>query len=159
MSIDSAALRSVLSAYATGVAVAMAVLPDGQRVGMTINSFTSVSLDPPLVLFCLDKHAVACPVFEKADVFSINVLASEQEDVSRAYARRGQGDERWQAGAVVTGESGALILETALATLECVRHAIYDGGDHHIIVGRVVGMGRREGAPLLYWNSAYRRLP
>ena len=158
MSIDPRALRSVLSTYATGVAVATAALPDGRRAGLTINSFTSVSLEPPLVLFCLEKRAAAFPVFSAASGFAMNILGAEQEAVSRAFATRGQGEERWQGVALRQGQQEAPLLDSALAVLECSHHVQHDGGDHVIFVGQVVNMAQREGAPLLYWHSGYRSL-
>lgn len=153
---DSRAFRTVLSAYATGVTVATAGMPDGARVGLTINSFTSVSLDPPLVLFCLDKHSSALPIFTESLGFTVNVLRANQAEISQGFAKRGQGDERWQDLSLTSGQiNAAPILEDSLAWLECVHHAQYDGGDHLILVGRVVNMARSEGNPLLYWNSGY----
>lgn len=153
---DARAFRTVLSSYATGVTVATAALPDGTRVGLTINSFTSVSLDPPLVLFCLDKQSSSLPVFTESLGFTVNVLRANQVEISQAFARRGQGEERWQDLALSTGQSnGAPVLDDSLAWLECVHHAQYEGGDHLILVGRVVNMARSEGNPLLYWNSGY----
>lgn len=150
--------RQVMSSFATGVTVATAALPDGTRAGITVNSFTSVSLDPPLVLFCLDKRALSHPVFSHAKGYAINVLRAEQEDIARAFAVPGQGPERWQHGSYTAGQSGAPLLEDSLATIDCSMHASYDGGDHVILVGRVLGLSKREGQPLLYWHSGYRHL-
>jgi len=158
MMIKSEDFRAVMSAYGTGVTVATAALPDGTRVGLTVNSFTSVSLDPPLVLFCLDKRAASLSVFNQAEGFAINILHAEQEAVSRAFAQRGQGPERWQGVALETWQSGAPVLTQALASIDCARHALHDAGDHVIVVGRVLQLRRGQGQPLLYWNSQYQRL-
>lgn len=148
--------RKVMSSFATGVTIATAALPDGTRAGLTVNSFTSVSLDPPLVLFCLDKRALSYGVFSKAAGYAINILTAQQEHVARAFAVPGQGPERWEHGQFIPGESGAPVLLDTLATIDCSLHAQHDGGDHAVMVGRVLSMSSREGVPLLYWHSGYR---
>ena len=156
---DPRSFRSVMASFATGVTVATAALPDGTRAGITVNSFTSVSLEPPLVLFCIGKHALAWPVFHRAPGFSINVLSAQQEHVARAFAVPGQGPERWEHGSFTTATGGqAPVLEGALAHIECVQHGHHEAGDHMILIGRVVAMNRQEGEPLLYWHSGYRHL-
>lgn len=156
---DPRTFRSVMASFATGVAVATAALPDGTKAGITVNSFTSVSLDPPLVLFCMGRHALAWPVFHKAPGFAISVLTGQQEHIARAFAVPGQGPERWQHGSFATAAgSHAPLLTDALATIDCVAHARHDAGDHVILIGRVVHMNRSEGEPLLYWHSTYRHL-
>lgn len=156
---DPRDFRKVMGSFATGVAVATASLPDGRRVGLTINSFTSVSLDPPLVLFCLVRSSVAAPIFLQAAGFSINILTQEQEALSRAFAVPGQGGERWQAVEVTPGRSGGLLISPTLAQVDCQRHAVHEAGDHYIILGRVLGLqADMEQKPLLYWRSGYREI-
>lgn len=158
MSIKSEDFRAVMGSYATGVTVATTALADGQRAGLTVNSFTSVSLEPPLVLFCLDKKAAAHPIFSAASGYAINVLTAAQEPLSRAFAQRGQGPERWQGVTTEIWTSGAPIITGCLANLDCQIEARHDGGDHTIFVGRVLRLQRQEGQPLLYWGSRYRQL-
>lgn len=148
--------RSVMSSFATGVTIATAGLADGSRVGITVNSFTSVSLDPPLVMFCIDKRAMSLPVFKEASGYAINVLTVQQEHIARAFAVPGQGQERWTHGVFTEGSNGAPLLEGALATIDCAHYAQHEGGDHVLLVGRVMVMSRHEGQPLIYWNSGYR---
>ncbi len=147
--------RSVMGSFATGVTIATAALPDGTKAGVTVNSFTSVSLSPPLVMFCLDKRALSYQVFHKAKGYAINVLSAEQEHISRAFAVPGQGPERWSHGTYSVGESGSPLLDDTLATIDCSLYAQHDAGDHVILVGQVLTLSRREGKPLLYWNSGY----
>jgi flavin reductase (DIM6/NTAB) family NADH-FMN oxidoreductase RutF len=158
MSIKSEDFRAAMAAYATGVTVATAALPDGRRAGVTVNSFTSVSLEPPLVLFCLDRRAAAHEIFTAARGYAINVLQSNQEAVSRAFAKRGQGPERWEGLTTEVWESGAPVLRGCLATLDCLLEKQVEGGDHTILIGRVVRLARQEGQPLLYWGSGYKQL-
>lgn len=151
--------RDVLGTYPTGVTVATACLPDGQRVGVTVNSFTSVSLEPPLVLFCLHSHSLALPVFRQAGGYGISILAKTQEEVSRRFAQRGQMPERWEGLALHTApQSGAPLLVDALAWLDCRLEAVHEAGDHHILIGRVQALGRQEAQPLLYWRAGYHQL-
>jgi flavin reductase (DIM6/NTAB) family NADH-FMN oxidoreductase RutF len=158
MSLNSDDFRKTMGRYATGVTVATAALPDGRRAGLTVNSFTSVSLDPPLVLFCLDNKGAALEVFAAATHYAINILSAQQEEVSRAFAKRGQSEERWQAAQLSLTASGTPQLDEALATIDCRISQRVVAGDHTILIGEVVGLEVREGQPLLYWASAYRQL-
>lgn len=150
---DGAAFRACFGCFATGVAVA-SCLPEGEGgTAITINSLTSVSLDPPLALFCLEESSSTVASFLRAGHFALNILAEGQQDISNRYARdhnpvEGDFDAPWR--------SGAPILRGALAVADCVLHDIHGGGDHRILVGRVVEAGWREGgAPLLYYRGAY----
>lgn len=157
MSIDPSAFRAVLGRYATGVAIVTTLGPDGYPVGLTVNSFTSVSLDPPLVLFCLDRQAGSGPAFAVADCFAVSILGTHQAPVSSRFADPAA--ERFVEDRIMTWETGAPILAHALAALDCRVHARHDGGDHVILVGRVL---RAEvvddAAPLVYWRGCYRAL-
>lgn len=157
MSIDPAAFRAVLGRYATGVAIVTTRGPDGYPVGLTVNSFTSVSLDPPLVLFCLDRSAGSLPAFEASDCFAVNILGTTQAPVSARFADPAA--ERFVEDHVVPWETGAPVLAHALAALDCRIHARYDGGDHVILVGRVVRAEvMADTHPLVYWRGEYRAL-
>lgn len=154
---DSAAFRSACGQFATGVAIVTARPAGGKPIGLTINSFSSVSLDPPLVLFCLGRDAQCLPGFEAADGFVLHFLGKEQQDMSARFAApdcdRFDGLD-WQEGAC------GPVLTGALARLDCRRHALMDGGDHVILLGRVeaVSVPDEAAAPLLYFRGAYRSL-
>lgn len=149
--------RAVLGRYATGVTVVTTRTPEGDPVGLTVNSFTSVSLDPPLVLFCLDLEAGSLPAFEAADGFAVNILRAGQEAVSNRFADPEAA--RFTQEGVAHWTSGAPILAEALAALDCSVHARHEGGDHVILVGRVRQLAILDDAdPLIYWRGGYRRL-
>jgi flavin reductase (DIM6/NTAB) family NADH-FMN oxidoreductase RutF len=148
--------RKTCARYATGVTVTTVQGIDGMPQGLTVNSFTSVSLDPPLVLVCIDRNAISHPHFEAASGFAINMLREDQIDVSQHFATF-VGD-RFEAIAWRPGLHGAPLLESALASLECTCRETIDGGDHTIFVGFVERAEFHDGAPLLYYASAYRRL-
>jgi flavin reductase (DIM6/NTAB) family NADH-FMN oxidoreductase RutF len=154
MDFDSRDYRNALGNFATGVTVVTALSRDGEPLGITANSFNSVSLDPPLVLFSLDRKAYSLRSFEEAGNFAINVLRDDQEDVSRLFARTTT--DRWQGLEFDTWESGAPILRDALAVFDCSTHAVHEGGDHLIFIGRVLRFAHdTEGDPLLYFRGSY----
>jgi flavin reductase (DIM6/NTAB) family NADH-FMN oxidoreductase RutF len=150
-------LRDALGSFATGVIVATTFAPDGAPIGLTANSFTSVSLDPPLVLFCLARTAGSLAAFENADSFAANVLHIGQQPVSARFAKPGEdrfGQTDWE-----QWDGGPPIIRNSLASIDCEKHAIHDGGDHLIIVGKVRRARfepRRD--PLLFFRGKYRRL-
>lgn len=149
--------RAVLGRYATGVTVVTTRAPDGEPIGLTVNSFTSVSLDPPLVLFCLDRSAGSLPAFEAAAGFAVNILGAGQEAVSNRFADPLAA--RFTNGGIADWSTGAPVLSDALAALDCALHARHDGGDHVILVGRVLQLAvLTDGEPLVYWRGAYRTL-
>ncbi|OYV26938.1 MAG: flavin reductase [Acidocella sp. 20-63-7] len=154
---DARTLRDALGCFATGVTVVTALSPEGTPVGLTANSFTSVSLDPPLLLVCLANAIHSLHAFETAAGFAVNVLHIGQQPVSTRFASKGE--DRFAATAWERWSTGAPIISGALASFECERHAMYDGGDHQILVGRVIRVRyepRRD--PLLYFRGKYRRL-
>jgi len=153
MSFDTKAFRHALGSFPTGVAVVTAVTA-GEPVGMTVNSFTSVSLDPPLVLWCLKRDSNRYQVFADAKAFTINVLGTEHEGVSSRLAR--QGEHKLHDIALLETELGPPALADAHAVFECRCEAIHDGGDHAILIGRVVRFARRDdGAPLVFYRGRY----
>lgn len=163
MSIDTAidprTLRTVLGKFATGVVVVTANTPDGTPVGMTMNSFTSVSLDPPLILCCVGRTSQLHPALTTADAFAVNVLRESQKDVSRQFARPGL--ERFGSLRPLRGASGAPLIEGALAVLECANERVIDAGDHDIVVGRVRKLDTTRdlpAEPLVYFAGGYRSL-
>jgi flavin reductase (DIM6/NTAB) family NADH-FMN oxidoreductase RutF len=156
-SLDRRAFRDALGCFATGVTIVTTSGADGAPIGFTANSFTSVSLDPPLILFNLNRHAHSLAIFEGCAHFAVNILAEHQIALSSRFAAT-DGD-KWQGVAFAAGTSGCPLLDGAIASLECTRHAVHEGGDHRIFVGRVLAM-RMGGAamPLVFWRGAYRRV-
>lgn len=151
-------LRDAFGAYATGVTLVTAQGPDGP-VGITANSFTSVSLDPPLLLVCVDRRARALPAFERAESFAVNVLHAGHAALSSRFARPHGDADRFGHPAWTTGALGLPVLGEALAVFECRRHAVHDGGDHRIFLGRVEAVRRQPASdPLVVFQGAYRSL-
>ena len=148
--------RRACSRYATGVSVTTVEGADGVPQGLTVNSFTSVSLAPPLVLVCIDKAADTHSHFLAANGFAINILAEEQIDLSRHFATFA--GDRFDGISWQPGLHGAPILEGVLASLECAMHARFDGGDHTIFVGQVERVTVHPRTPLVYFAGAYRKL-
>jgi flavin reductase (DIM6/NTAB) family NADH-FMN oxidoreductase RutF len=154
---DQRELRNALGTFATGVTIITTMSGDGKPIGLTANSFTSVSLDPPLVLFCLDRRSFSYGHFERSSHFAVNVLASEQQQISHHFAR--PSEDKWADMALDLCGVGCPAFKEALAVFECATHKIHDGGDHIIIVGRVLSFTyRSEGTPLLYYRGKYSRL-
>jgi 3-hydroxy-9,10-secoandrosta-1,3,5(10)-triene-9,17-dione monooxygenase reductase component len=152
---DAATYRTVLGHFATGVVIVTAVDGD-EPVGMACNSFTSVSLEPPLVLFCAAKSSTTWPRIQAAGAWAANILDDDGEEICRLFAQKGA--DRFARVAYTLGRSGAPILEDALAFVDCETIAEHDAGDHLIVVGRVLELGyRHEGAPLLFYRGGYGR--
>jgi flavin reductase (DIM6/NTAB) family NADH-FMN oxidoreductase RutF len=150
-------LRRAFGTFATGVTVIGARSPDGRLVGMTANSFTSVSLEPPLVLFCPARSLAAYDVYSTAPHFSVSVLPAHSEASCNRFARASTA--KWETEAYLVGKTGAPLLSGALASFECEVVARHDGGDHLIVVGRVVQLTATEsGEPLVFFRSRYRAL-
>ncbi|MEO8721953.1 MAG: flavin reductase family protein [Sphingobium sp.] len=157
--VDPQELRGVLGTFATGVTVMTTRSADGEPVGATVSSFNSVSLDPPLVLFSLARTAQALAVWEAAEGFAVNILTEDQTDISNRFARAQ--NDKWSGLAISPGPvMGFPLIPGALASMECAHFAHYDGGDHLIIVGRVVALQRSAETrrPLLFYGSRYRSL-
>jgi flavin reductase (DIM6/NTAB) family NADH-FMN oxidoreductase RutF len=154
---DPRTLRDALGCFATGVTVVTCVDEQGKPAGLTVNSFTSVSLDPPLILVCLHKMAAAAVALIAAPFFAINVLQREQQPASITFSTRVE--DRFGSTPWSCGEAGAPILKDSLGVFECERFAVYDGGDHHILVGQVAKASFDSRLdPLLYFRGSYRRL-
>lgn len=157
--VDPQELRGALGAFATGVTVMTTRTADGEWLGATVSSFNSVSLDPPLVLFSLARTAQAFAAWQTADGFAVNILTEDQADISNRFARALT--NKWSGLAAPAGPvMGLPLIPGALATMECAHFAHYDGGDHLILVGRVVALQRHAEArrPLLFYGSRYRSL-
>ncbi len=154
MSLDGREFRNALGRFATGVCVISTVNRSGDAVGMTANSFSSVSLDPPLVLWSLQNGSDVFDTFANPRSFAINVLACEQEDLSNFYAKKG--DHIMPTEHYRLGRDGAPLLKGALVSFECELEATHEGGDHLIIVGRVLNVeSRPTGEPLLFHAGRY----
>lgn len=153
--IDPLEFRRVLGHFPTGVTV-VAAAPDERPAGMTVGSFFSISLDPPLVGFCVDHGSSSWPEIEPAGAFSVNVLGAEQSSLSNHFARTTGdrfADVLWHPGV-----TGSPILDEALTHIECATEQVVEAGDHWIVIGRVVDLGvDREGAPLLFFKGGYGR--
>lgn len=154
---DPRVLRNAFGAFATGVTVVTCADADGTPHGLTANSVTSVSLDPPLMLVCLAKAATSAEPLTKAAHFAFNILTTEQRPASITFSTRVEdrfGQTKWE-----QGQHGAPFLVGSLAHIECARHAVHDGGDHWILVGEIERARFEEGHdPLLYFRGKYRRL-
>jgi flavin reductase (DIM6/NTAB) family NADH-FMN oxidoreductase RutF len=154
---DQRTLRDALGSFATGVTVVTCVDEDGRPFGLPVNSFTSVSLDPPLLLACIAKNARCAPAFREAPFFAVNVLQTGQQPASIRFSTRDE--DRFGTTPWSTGETGAPLLMDSLAVFECERHALNDGGDHDMLLGRVVRASFDPTMdPLLYFRGRYRRL-
>jgi flavin reductase (DIM6/NTAB) family NADH-FMN oxidoreductase RutF len=149
--------RRACAQFATGVAIATTLDSEGGPHGLTINSFTSVSLDPPMVLICVSRHSRVLPHFAGASHFAVNVLAAGQRAISDRFALRV--DQRFDGVEWSAGRSGAPLIGGALAALECRVERILDGGDHQIFLGEVVEVRVNGGEPLLYFDSRYTLAP
>lgn len=151
--VDPKALRKAFGAFATGVTVITTRQADGTPRGFTANSFTSASLDPPLLLVCLAKSAHSCEVFAGAPHFAVNVLAEDQRAVSGLFASRAT--DKFQQCAWSPGHADVPVLAGALAHFICARHRLVDAGDHLILIGRVEDFSTGEGQPLGYFRGNY----
>jgi 3-hydroxy-9,10-secoandrosta-1,3,5(10)-triene-9,17-dione monooxygenase reductase component len=152
---DEASYRTVLGHFATGIALVTAI-DDGEPVGMACNSFTSVSLDPPLVLFCAAKSSTTWPRIQRAGKWAANFLGEDDEELCRLFATRDT--DRFAGVAYHKAATGAPVLEHAIAFVDCETEAEHDAGDHVIVVGRVIELGyTTEGRPLVFYRGGYGR--
>jgi flavin reductase (DIM6/NTAB) family NADH-FMN oxidoreductase RutF len=152
---DARALRDTFGRFATGVTIVSTVSESGEFFGLTANSFTSLSLDPPLVLFCLDYNAMSFEAFHEAGHFVVNVLSEGQEELSTHFARSSV--DKWNGVDFETWTSGCPVLPGSIAVMECITAARHEGGDHLIIVGQVeqIRYDQSETKPLLYYKGQY----
>ena len=151
---DAATFRHILGHYPTGVCAITGTQKDGIPAAMIVGSFTSVSLDPPLVAFFPDKGSSSWPKIEACDGFCVNVLADDQEGLCRTLASKDPG--KFDGVAHRLSERGAPILDGALAWIDCSFHAIHEAGDHFIVLGEVHALDiHHPGAPLLFHKGRY----
>jgi flavin reductase (DIM6/NTAB) family NADH-FMN oxidoreductase RutF len=156
MGIDAREFRRGLSQFASGVTVVTTLDAGGNPQGLTASSFCSVSLDPPLVLVCVDNRLVARAAIAESGSFAVSVLAEAQESMSRRFA--GGGPDKFTGPGLAPGTNGAPLVSGALAHLECRLVASHPAGDHTIFVGEVLRLEATPGRPLLYHESGYHRL-
>lgn len=150
---DPRALRNAFGAFATGVTVVTTRQPDGTPRGFTANSFTSVSLDPPLLLVCLAKTAHSAETFANAPHFAVNILAEDQKAVSGLFASRAP--DKFAQCAWTPGPAQMPLIDGALAQFTCANHQLVDAGDHLILIGRIEAFTTAEGQPLGYFRGNY----
>lgn len=154
--VTQAAFRATLGRFATGVTVVTTCEQD-QPVGITVNAFASLSLDPPLVLICIDRSSYVHDLLQRTGIFAANILADDQLHLSNCFARRSQERLKGFCGATFsTAVTGAPILDGAVGYVDCRIVGVYPGGDHSIFVGHVESLGGTDKAlPLLYHRGAY----
>jgi len=158
MTVSDAEFRAVLGRFPTGVTV-VTTCEGTAPVGVTVNAFASISLDPPLVMVSIDKRSHLHIAIPQAAYFAVSILTAEQQDLSRRFAgQTGDRADRFRGVSWRSEATGAPILSDALAWVDCRVEAIYDGGDHSIILGRVVALGASSGDPLLYYRGRYGRI-
>ena len=151
--VDEFRFRTVLSRFASGVTVVTAVGGDGVDHGMTVSAFCSLSLDPPLILVCIDHGTVMHGILEGAKTFTVNILADDQEDLARKFSD--PDNDRFEGTSYTRGANGLALLTGAAAWLECALAQRYEGGDHTIFVGRVEAADAADAQPLVYYRGGY----
>jgi flavin reductase (DIM6/NTAB) family NADH-FMN oxidoreductase RutF len=156
MAFDPSEFRRIMGHWITGVAVVASYKPGGEPCGLTANAVTSLSLDPPLVLVCVDRSADSHDCIVEAGVFTVNVLDAASERLARRFAAWDI-SHKFEGIAHHTAPSGAPVLEDALAWLDCRLTAQYAGGDHTIFLGEVTAGDAKDGQPLLYYRGGYGR--
>lgn len=150
---DSIEYRRALGCFATGVAVVTALGPDEEKIGITVNSFNSVSLDPPLVLWSVGEESLSYQAFVDAEYFAVNVLATQQREVCSRFAS--SGENKFLDLVCDEGIEGVPLLPEFSAVFECQTEHRYDGGDHKIIVGRVLRFEDRKTDPLIFYRGHF----
>ena len=156
MAIDPRELRNAMGLFATGVTVITTKDATGKPFGLTANAFSSLSLDPPLLLVCVDKKVDCYACFDESKVFVVNFLASKQEELSTRFATKGI--EKFEGVSYTLGSLGVPLLDGALAHFECKVAAGYEGGDHTIYTGEIQTMATADVRPLLFYQGKYRTL-
>ncbi|MFQ3536974.1 MAG: flavin reductase family protein [Aggregatilineales bacterium] len=160
MTVDSNALRATMRQWVTGVTVVTTAF-EGVRAGMTVSSFTSVSLEPPTILVCLNKNAFAHNLVKQAGIFGVSLLASEQAALSQRFAglEPGLSGDRFEGVPYIIAKTGAPLLEGVVGMLDCVVSAAHDASTHTIYIGEVVyAQAFPERKPLIYYNRQYQNL-
>ncbi|WP_406451871.1 flavin reductase family protein [Streptomyces sp. NBC_00876] len=154
MSVEPQELRRAMSAVPAAVSVVTTLAPDGSPRGFTATSVVSLSLDPPLVLVCVGRTNSSHRAFVRGRGFAVNVLAAHHPSLAARFAREPAGT-RFEDGDFAFSPEGFPVLPDAVVQLSCERHEVLDGGDHDILIGRVVGIGGTGGDPLMYGRRQY----
>ena len=154
--VTSDEFRRACGRFATGITIATVLDADGLPHGLTVNSFSSVSLDPPLVSICLGHAVTVIDAFRESTHFGLNMLSDSQRDLSDRFARKGQ--DRFEGIDWYRGENGAPLLPDVLAAVECATRHRVTAGDHDIFIAEMVSAQVAEGEPLIYYASRYRKL-
>jgi flavin reductase (DIM6/NTAB) family NADH-FMN oxidoreductase RutF len=157
MPIDTESFRDVLRSWASGVTVVTTRAGDKMH-GMTVSAFSSVSLDPPLVLVCANQSSTTHGVIEEGGLFTVNILAAHQADISNVFASSENEDSRLESVSWSEGETGTPLIDEALACLECRVTSAHQEGSHTIYVGQVAAVHTTDAEPLLYYQGGYRAL-
>ena len=155
MSLDQDAFRAVLGRFASGVTIVTVLGANGRDYGMTVSAFSSVSLEPPLVMVCIGEEASLKPMIAQATHYGVSILASDQEPLSRRFAAHG---ERFDGIGFTRGENGMALIDGALAFMECRIVARHSAGDHTIVIGEVEAASVEDARPLLYYRGGYAQL-
>jgi 4-nitrophenol 2-monooxygenase / 4-nitrocatechol 4-monooxygenase, reductase component len=155
MAVDDAQFKLAMSHFASGVTIVTTEL-DGRDYGMTVASFASLSLHPPLVLVCIERSVKSHDAIAASRKFGVSILGAGQAEVSNRFASKA--DDKFAGVAVERGDTGVPLIAGALCALDCTVREQLPGGDHTIFVGEVLATHVREGAPLLYFRSAYRQI-
>ncbi|VVE70019.1 nitrilotriacetate monooxygenase [Pandoraea captiosa] len=151
--IDPKAFRNALGSFTTGVTIITTVSPDGEPVGMTANSFNSVSLDPPMVLWSIARSARSLAAFEASEYWAVHILSDQQEALSNRFAK--SGEDKFNGLPVQAGTGGIPLLDDCCARLQCKTAVRYDGGDHIIFVGEVLAFEHTDAPPLVFHAGKY----
>jgi flavin reductase (DIM6/NTAB) family NADH-FMN oxidoreductase RutF len=154
--LDKSQFCRTCAKFPTGVTIVTVLDREGGPHGLTVSSFTSVSLEPPLILVCVDHRANVLEHFRRSESLAINVLDETQQELSVRFARRGE--NRFDGIAWYPGQNGVPLIPGAIAHFECGIQRTVDAGDHTIFIAEVLGVSSREGRPLIYYGSGYRKL-
>nr|WP_321979968.1 flavin reductase family protein [uncultured Cohaesibacter sp.] len=154
--IEATEFRKALGRFATGIAIVTTMDDRDAPMGLTVNSFNSVSLDPPLVLWSLDKSSNQMDAFCNSGFYGVSILAHDQQMASNLFAA--MAEDRFEKVQWSAGQTGAPLIDGALARIDCKTEQIIEGGDHVILLGRVVDIAVSEGDPLVYYGGGYRAL-
>ena len=157
MPIDQDAFKEALRGWASGVTVVTSRAGDKVH-GMTVSAFSSVSADPPLVLVCANRSSTTHGVIQEGGVFAVNILAAHQEDVSNTFASSKNEDSRLERVSWSEGQTGAPLIDEALATLECKVANAHHEGSHTIYIGQVEAVHTSDASPLVYYDGGYRSI-
>jgi flavin reductase (DIM6/NTAB) family NADH-FMN oxidoreductase RutF len=156
LSVSSDEFRSILGRFPSGVTVVTTTAADGSDQGMTVSAFCSLSLEPPLVLVCIEKTASVYNALTSSAAFIVNILSEKQEQIARRFSI--VDIDRFEGVGFSRSRNGIVVLDDVLGVIECNRFSLHDGGDHTIIVGEVEAGRAETGAPLLYYRGGYAQM-